>query len=95
MLTAIACYLLLVAVTSGAAFVAYWLDKRLAQSGGRRISEKNLLLFAVVGGWPGALAAQQVFRHKTQKTSFQIKFWFVVALHFGLVGFVAYTILTQ
>ncbi|PQO35599.1 DUF1294 domain-containing protein [Blastopirellula marina] len=90
MITAIGIYLLLVAGTSAGAFLAYWLDKRLAQSGGRRISEKNLILFAVLGGWPGAWAAQQVFRHKTQKTSFQIKFWLAVAVHVGMVGFLAY-----
>lgn len=91
MKTAITYYLLLVAITSLWAFLLYWLDKRLAQNGGRRISEKNLLLIAFFGGWPGALAAQQMFRHKTQKLSFQMRFWTVVVFHFGLVGYVAYS----
>ena len=89
--TASTCYLLIVVGTSLWAFLAYWLDKRLAQNGSRRISEKNLLLIAFLGGWPGAFAAQRLFRHKTQKRRFQIEFWNVVmAHHFGMVGVVAY-----
>ncbi|WP_147463771.1 DUF1294 domain-containing protein, partial [Pseudomonas amygdali] len=34
-----------------------------------------------LGGWPGALLAQQVFRHKTRKVSFQIVFWLIVLAH--------------
>ncbi|MGV8663884.1 DUF1294 domain-containing protein, partial [Pseudomonas aeruginosa] len=34
-----------------------------------------------LGGWPGALVAQQVFRHKTRKLSFQLVFWGIVLLH--------------
>ncbi|MDY7698634.1 DUF1294 domain-containing protein, partial [Pseudomonas aeruginosa] len=30
---------------------------------------------------PGALVAQQVFRHKTRKLSFQLVFWGIVLLH--------------
>jgi uncharacterized membrane protein YsdA (DUF1294 family) len=35
----------------------------------------------LVGGWPGALLAQQVFRHKTRKLSYQVVFWTIVVLH--------------
>ncbi len=87
--------LLLVAITSLWAFLAYWLDKRLAQNGARRISERNLLLIGLLGGWPGAFAAQQIFRHKTQKRRFQIEFWTGVVVHFGLVGYVAYVMWGQ
>jgi uncharacterized membrane protein YsdA (DUF1294 family) len=35
-----------------------------------------------VRGWlAGALLAQQVFRHKTRKVSFQLVFWLIVMLH--------------
>ncbi len=89
MITA-ACYLLLVAITSLWAFLAYWLDKRLAQSESRRISESNLLFIAFLGGWPGAFAAQRVFRHKTRKVSFQTAFRKAVVAHYcGVVGCVA------
>ena len=35
----------------------------------------------LLGGWPGALIAQQVFRHKTRKASFQTVFWLIVLVH--------------
>ncbi|RYM12717.1 DUF1294 domain-containing protein [Pseudomonas aeruginosa] len=40
-----------------------------------------LYWFELLGGWPGALVAQQVFRHKTRKLSFQLVFWGIVLLH--------------
>ena len=92
MRTAAVVYLIVVAITSVWAFVAYGIDKRLAQTGRRRVSEKRLHLIALAGGWPGALAAQRVFRHKTQKLSFRLVFWMVVVLHLGLVGSVAYLV---
>jgi uncharacterized membrane protein YsdA (DUF1294 family) len=86
----VSAYLIVVAVASLWTFGAYGIDKRRAQTGNRRIPEKTLQLLALAGGWPGALLGQQVFRHKTQKLSFQIVFWTVVVLHVGLVGGVAY-----
>lgn len=65
-------------------FGVYWTDKRLARGGGRRISEKTLHLLSLAGGWPGALVAQRVVRHKNRKPGFQIVFWLTVALHVGL-----------
>ncbi len=62
-------------------FVAYGVDKASARAGGWRISEANLLVLGFIGGWPGAIVAQQVFRHKTLKTSFRSAFWGTVALN--------------
>ncbi|MGG2397842.1 DUF1294 domain-containing protein [Pseudomonas sp. SH1-B] len=62
-------------------FVQYWLDKRSAQSGSRRTAENTLHLVELAGGWPGALIAQQAFRHKTRKASYQAVFWLIVAAH--------------
>lgn len=89
-----AAYLIVVVVMSAASFIAYGLDKRQAVNGGRRVSERSLHLMAFLGGWPGALMAQRQFRHKTQKVPFRIVFWFVVALHIGLVVTVAYALVT-
>ncbi len=41
----------------------------------------RLHLLELLGGWPGAFLAQQVFRHKTRKLSFQLVFWGIVLLH--------------
>ncbi|MDX5372452.1 MAG: DUF1294 domain-containing protein [Pseudomonadaceae bacterium] len=62
-------------------FCQYWLDKQHAQKGRWRTPENSLHIAELAGGWPGALLAQQVFRHKTRKLSFQLVFWAIVALH--------------
>ncbi|MFZ3184840.1 MAG: DUF1294 domain-containing protein [Pseudomonas sp.] len=64
-------------------FVQYWHDKSRALQGHWRTPEKILQLTALIGGWPGALLAQQVFRHKTRKLAFQLPFWLLVLAHQG------------
>lgn len=86
----LAAYLLVVLVLSLIAFVMYGFDKRRARNGGRRVPEKNLHFVALLGGWPGAWAGQQVFRHKTQKLSFRIIFWVVILVHLGIAGGATY-----
>jgi uncharacterized membrane protein YsdA (DUF1294 family) len=61
-------------VASILAVTNYALDKRAAQSNGWRIPESQLHFFAVIGGWPGAAAAQKVLRHKILKQDFQLAF---------------------
>lgn len=61
-----------------ALFVTYATDKSAAQRGAWRTSEASLHLLALLGGWPGALVAQQVFRHKTKKQPFRTIFWLTV-----------------
>jgi uncharacterized membrane protein YsdA (DUF1294 family) len=58
----------------------YAIDKSAARRNRRRIPENTLHLFAVVGGWPGALFAQQTLRHKSSKGGFQLVFWMTVVL---------------
>ena len=64
-----------------AAFMAYAFDKSAAISGRWRTAENTLHLFALAGGWPGALLAQQLLRHKTSKPDFVGVFWITVALN--------------
>lgn len=59
------------ALTSVLAFALYGHDKRAARLGNWRTPERTLQLLAFVGGWPGALLGQSVFRHKHRKTAFQ------------------------
>lgn len=54
--------------------VIYGIDKTAARKTWRRVPESTLLVFGVVGGWPGAIVGQQLFRHKTQKQPFKIYF---------------------
>ena len=52
----------------------YGYDKRQAIVGRGRVPEVILHLAALVGGSPGALLAQMLFRHKTKKFKFRLVF---------------------
>jgi uncharacterized membrane protein YsdA (DUF1294 family)/cold shock CspA family protein len=65
-------------------FGAYSADKEKAVRKQWRTPESTLHLLELAGGWPGALVAQQVLRHKYQKVSFQVVFWGIVAAHVAL-----------
>ena len=75
-------------VASIVCFLVYAADKSAAGTGRWRVSEKTLLLLGVVGGWPGAIVAQQTLRHKTQKASFRSVFWFTVFVN--LIAFAVF-----
>lgn len=60
-------------------FLMYMKDKRAAHHAMWRTPEHTLHLLDLFGGWPGGLIAQQTFRHKTAKQSFQLLFWLSVA----------------
>ena len=46
-----------------------------------RVSEANLHLLELLGGWPAALLAQRRLRHKCSKGSYQFMFWLIVLGH--------------
>ena len=69
------------AILSAVTYLAYAHDKSAAQKGAWRTSEKTLLSLGLVGGWPGALLAQQYLRHKSSKRSFLSAFWFSVLVN--------------
>jgi uncharacterized membrane protein YsdA (DUF1294 family)/cold shock CspA family protein len=62
-------------------FLMYARDKYSAIRGTWRVPESTLHLVEALGGWPGAYVAQQMMRHKTIKTSYQVTFWLIVTLH--------------
>ncbi|SAI28063.1 cold shock-like protein [Bordetella ansorpii] len=63
-------------------FLVYASDKSSARASTRRIPENTLHMLSLAGGWPGALVAQQVLRHKSSKASFQVCYWITVVLNF-------------
>lgn len=67
-------------------FIAYAIDKSAARSGAWRTQESTLHLLALIGGWPGALIAQNRLRHKSSKASFLTVFWLTVLLNCGGIG---------
>ncbi|MDD2767826.1 MAG: cold shock and DUF1294 domain-containing protein [Methylococcus sp.] len=66
----------------------YGLDKRSSIVGQWRIPEVYLHLFALLGGWPGALIAQREYRHKLKKSRFQTIFRGIIILH-GVIWAIA------
>lgn len=68
-------------VASPVAWLLYVFDKAAAMNGRQRTSENALLLTGLLGGWPGALLAQGMFRHKSRKTAFLVPFWITVAIN--------------
>ncbi len=72
--------------TSVIAFFAYAKDKSAARNDRWRTPENTLHILGLIGGWPGALVAQQLLRHKSKKRSFQIVFWIIVIANCGFLG---------
>lgn len=58
-------------VASLLCFGLYAWDKSAARRGAWRVSERTLHGWALVGGWPGAMLAQAILRHKTVKPAFR------------------------
>ena len=87
--------LLLVAygLLSAVAFLMYAADKSAAKQGRWRTSESTLHTIALLGGWPGALVAQKVFRHRTTKQPFRTIFWCTVIVNCVALGWLAYAVL--
>lgn len=70
------------------AIAMYARDKSAARDRTRRTPENTLHLVAVFGGWPGALVAQDLFRHKSSKASFQVVFWLTVVVNCGVLAWI-------
>jgi uncharacterized membrane protein YsdA (DUF1294 family)/cold shock CspA family protein len=71
-------------------FFAYGWDKSAARLGRWRTAESSLHFMALVGGWPGALAAQRLLRHKSSKQEFLVVFWITVFLNVAAVGYLVW-----
>ena len=69
-----------------AAWIMYGLDKWKARSGKWRISERNLLIVALIGGSVGALAGMLMFRHKTKKPKFVVGIPVMLVVHCVIVA---------
>jgi uncharacterized membrane protein YsdA (DUF1294 family) len=68
-----------------ASFGTYGYDKSIAGRGVTRVPEVVLHLLTAVGGTIGSFAGMLVFRHKTQKKSFQLVFWVIVVIQIVVI----------
>jgi uncharacterized membrane protein YsdA (DUF1294 family) len=69
------------AIASVATFIAFARDKRAAQLNLLRTPEKTLHALELVGGWPGALLAMSIIRHKNRKLSYLAVFAVIILIH--------------
>ena len=82
---------LLLGLYLGVSLITYrfyaW-DKSAAQNNRRRTPEVTLHWLALIGGWPGALIAQQHLRHKSKKRSFRVAYWMTVLLNIAALMYI-------
>ena len=74
------------ASASAVTALAWYVDKRAAAHGQRRIPEQRLLLLAALGGWPGALLMTRLLRHKTRKPAFGALLWLCALLNAAAIA---------
>lgn len=74
---------------NGAAFAAFGIDKQRAIKRKWRIQERTLILFAMLGGSPGAILGMYTFRHKTRRLRFTLGIPVIMAMQvctaYGLI----------
>jgi uncharacterized membrane protein YsdA (DUF1294 family)/cold shock CspA family protein len=68
-------------ILSAAAFALYKKDKSAAEWDEWRTAENTLHMISTLGGWPGALVAQNKLRHKSSKLSFRVVYWATVVIN--------------
>lgn len=68
-------------VNSAVTFLVYGYDKGAAQAEKWRIPETTLHSLEFLGGWPGALLAQQFFRHKRRKPGYLLALGLIILSH--------------
>jgi len=66
----------------------FFVDKKRAQSGRYRIRERDLFLWALVGGAPGGWLGMYLFRHKTRHFKFKFGFPLIILLQLGIIYYI-------
>jgi len=70
-----------VAAVNVVTFFVFGWDKWRARRGGRRVPEATLWWLTFATGLVGAWTAMSVFRHKTRKSSFRTRMWWITVLN--------------
>lgn len=66
-------------------FFTFGYDKAIADTKRTRVPEFILLALTFLGGTIGAILGRIVFKHKTSKASFRVKFWVVLLVQIALL----------
>ncbi len=78
-------YLIIINIIS---FIVIGIDKRKAIKNKWRISEISLLVIAVIGGSLGSILGMKVFRHKTNKTKFNIGIPLILIIQIIIINYI-------
>ncbi|EFM12488.1 protein of unknown function DUF1294 [Paenibacillus curdlanolyticus YK9] len=60
-------------------------DKKQARHRGRRIPERRLLTYGLIGGAFGGVAAMRAYRHKTKHPAFSVGLPAMAILHIAIL----------
>ena len=74
------------AIRSYYAYLVYKRDKSAAEWDEWRTQESTLHWIALIGGWPGALIAQNNLRHKSRKFSFKLVYWLTIVVNCSVLA---------
>ncbi|WP_420392601.1 DUF1294 domain-containing protein [Acuticoccus sp.] len=66
--------------------IVFWLDKRAAIAGRRRVPERVLIALAALGATPAILVGASVIRHKTRKQTFRAVVLALSAIQVGVLA---------
>jgi uncharacterized membrane protein YsdA (DUF1294 family) len=66
-------------------FLLFGYDKLRSGAATGRVPEFWLALIGACGGWVGGFAAMLIFRHKTAKLSFQMKYAAALVIQIGWI----------
>lgn len=67
-------------------FAAMGWDKRRAVRHRARTPERRLLLYAIIGGSPGAILGMLIFRHKTKHLKFTLGLPVILVLQIAIAA---------
>ncbi|CAM9257247.1 unnamed protein product [Ectocarpus fasciculatus] len=76
------------AIVNAVAVALFAADKVRAKVGWYRVSEKDLCIVSMLGGWPAGLTAIFAFNHKRKKKSFLAKFAGAVIANIAITYYV-------
>lgn len=86
--TAISPWVKYYAIINAGTLMLFALDKVKAKIGLHRISEKDLCIAALLGGWPTGIVAIFAFNHKLKKKSFLAKFALAAVTNLALTYYI-------
>lgn len=68
-------------------FKAYKIDRTFLLEHIGSLPESTLHFLSLLGGWPGAMLAQEILQHKIHDRGFKTLFWLTIFINIGLLAY--------